>query len=64
MELTSNQKISIRLAMKARIRYFEGLDITDDYVSRELAACRELYELLDNTLTINLDFFSDYEVAA
>jgi capsule polysaccharide export protein KpsE/RkpR len=64
MELTTDQKLSIILSVKARIRYLEGMDQEDSYVIQELCTSKELLEMLDHTMTIELDFYSDYEVAA
>ncbi|MEU7830355.1 hypothetical protein [Nonomuraea sp. NPDC049129] len=64
MELTVNQKISLSLALKARINHLESLNQEDEYIRAVLAECRELYELLDNTKTVAIEFWSDYVVAA
>lgn len=64
MELTVNQKISLSLALKARINHLESLNQEDEYIRDVLAECQELHELLDNTKTVAIEFWSDYRVAA
>ncbi|MEO3863435.1 hypothetical protein [Acrocarpospora sp. B8E8] len=56
MELTATQKISLQLAIAARLRELEGLE--GAYVVKERIYCRELAEIFNHAMTVDIKSYS------
>ncbi|WP_371784674.1 hypothetical protein [Streptosporangium subroseum] len=57
MELSHDLKMSLFLAVGARITQFENQVGTDSYSQHELANCRELHQALRSALTVSIESY-------